>query len=223
MVVIKEQERQVEMCSTSRGPGSGPAWHPFHHILPPKQVQEGERDYLGGAWRHVKSHGREPGDGRGKEPGPVMQAATGPFHTSTNAVHSRTRHKQALRLKSTKIITSVARSHQPHFKCSGVPRSPKWLLATGSDSSEEKPFRHGRRFCSTVRGHVGCRLPASRSEVGLREPRVPSEQSQDSLGFLFSEPGGIRMITRQRFRELGKRGRRVTSLTIVIGHEDSHS
>lgn len=40
MVVAKERDRRVEVCEASRQL----AQHPFHHILPATQVQEGRMD-----------------------------------------------------------------------------------------------------------------------------------------------------------------------------------
>lgn len=40
MVIAKERDRRVEVCEASRQL----AQHPFHHILPATQVQEGRMD-----------------------------------------------------------------------------------------------------------------------------------------------------------------------------------
>lgn len=92
MVIAKEHERRVEVCEASREL----AQHPFHHILPAKQVQEaGSRLSLTHTRNPATSRGKERGDSKGER--------------ALNAGDPKTYHDSV-------VPTSVPTSHQWVFQ-----------------------------------------------------------------------------------------------------------
>lgn len=125
------------------------------------------------AWRQERGRTRDMNAGRRRTLPGLLPAL------STVA----TSHKWALRLKLTKITTSVAQSVsfqvlRSHEEPPGAGRS--WM---GQHRRQAFPAESSAAQSGGRSGGRDCRLPKSRPEAGLPAPGTPGEQSQDSAGF----------------------------------------